>query len=58
MAEAARERRQEVGRMSPRTAAWIARSLCSLTVILVASGLLLFWAAIRRVPGVFSPYLD
>ena len=58
MAEAAREQRQEVGRMNPRTAACIAWSLCSLTVILLASGLLLLWAALGRVPDVFSPYLD
>ncbi len=29
----------------------------ALTVMLVATGLLLFWAAIGRVPDVFSPYL-
>ena len=43
--------------MSARAAAWIAWSLWTLTVMLVALGLLLFWAAIGWVPDVFSPYL-
>ena len=43
--------------MSARAAAWIAWSLWALTVMLVALGLLLFWAAIGRVPDVFSQYL-
>ena len=43
--------------MSRRAAAWIAWSLWALTLMLVALGLLLFWAAIGKTPDVFSPYL-
>jgi two-component system, NarL family, sensor kinase len=43
--------------MRTHAATWLAWSLWALTVMLVALGLLLFWAAIRRTSDPFSPYL-
>jgi hypothetical protein len=43
--------------MSTGSAAWTAWSLWAMTVMFVALGLLLFWAAIGRAPHPFSPYL-
>src|SRR5919112_610686 len=43
--------------MSTRVASWVAWSLWTLAVMLVALGLLLFWVAIGKARDPFSPYL-
>jgi cytochrome bd-type quinol oxidase subunit 2 len=44
--------------MRARATTWLAWSVWTVTVMLVALGLLLFWAAIGRVHDPFSPYLS